>query len=181
MRTNLISAAICALLLSSCLCLGIQELKPRILQAQVGPIEDPQKNSYAYKGQVDIAPYGLPNWVDVGTFVMGSRADKRIISYWINGDDFRTITGQLCYDIGDIDCRILRATYNMFSQPSTYLGSVRDNTGVYVNQGTWVFPGFAEQKVRRVEFKSYDGGKTYSGWFSDGSYKRYKFRAQALN
>ena len=106
MRTNLIAVAFGTLLLSSCLCLGIQGAKSRNLQAQVRPTENIPKENYAFLGQIDTSTSGEPNWEDVGTYVIGSKADRRIISVWLNADDDRYIFGSLCYTAGATDCKL---------------------------------------------------------------------------
>ena len=177
MRTNLIVAAIGALLLSSCLSLGIREAKTRNLY-QSG--EDITTDFHAYSAQYDNSyPYGggPAEWQDVGNFVIGSKASKRITFLQVISSVPDQLAGYYAFD-GEIKKEFIAFRTNDYEYDAYF----RDpGQSLFSHEGTWILAGIPASFVTGLSISSSDHGKTFTGGISYGSHKLLPFRAQALN
>ena len=181
MRTNLIVAVFCALLLSTCLSLGLREAKTRNLY-QSG--EDIASDFHAYAAQYDtsyIHGTGPADWQDAGTFVIGSKPNKRIVFlqlYQLYPTLPDQLSGYLTYD-GETKKEVL-AIRTMDYEYEVYFR--QSGEGLWTPDDTWIIVGSVDGFVTSLTLTSSDNGKTLSGYINYGSrHKGGHIRAQALN
>ena len=180
MRTNLIVAVFCALLLSTCLSLGLREAKTRNLY-QSG--EDIASDFHAYAAQYDTSYFyarGPADWQNAGTFVIGAKPNKRIVYVRLLQEYTHLpdrLQGTIIYD-GETEkellaIRFMDYEYEVYFQQRGDFGWIPDDT--------WIIPGNGDGFVTSLIFGSSDNGKTLSGSITYGYTKLFRIRAQALN
>ena len=162
MRNSLVVAAIGALLLSTCLFVGI---KKNQTQKQVSKTEDSTDRIHTYWGKYQYGGCSKegPIWHFAGNFVLGTKPDTQVSMLEASSTDSgKTLTGTFRYE--GYQTRKFKAVH-VSGSDSDYKVFVDEEPSSHklVLDGIWVFPSGIDNSITGIELNSPDSGRSLRG------------------